>query len=85
MVIAGYPLYAGAVMCFSASSRPDDDPPHPASRRAERSQAVEDLLTAREGSVRVGLRKMTLAMRGGPTADGGGRAFAKLAAAGFGA
>jgi len=49
IVIAGYPLYAGAVICFSALPSADDDPPHPPSRRADRSVAAEDLLTAREG------------------------------------
>ena len=42
MEIAGYPLYAGAVTCFSA-----DDPPQPASRSADRSQAADALLGTR--------------------------------------
>ena len=45
-VIAGYTLYAGTVICFSAAPGPEDDPdpPHPPSRRAHTSQAPDDLL-----------------------------------------
>lgn len=50
MTIAGNPLYAGTVMCFWALPSPDD-PPHPPSRRRDRSHAVEDLLTSSKVSV----------------------------------
>src|SRR5262245_36980549 len=53
MVIAGYPLYAGAVICSSAS--PDEDPPQPASRRTHRSNAAEDPRILTRVNVRVHL------------------------------